>query len=518
MKDPYQLIIPMTGVGQRFVDAGYSELKPLIQTGIGSMIESALRSHSSISSPICIISKEHPQKEILRREILRIRSASKIIEISPHKRGPSFAVLEVEAELEKFKPSVVNYCDFSGVWSERKFIAEISKQDGLILTYTGFHPHMIRSNKFAYVKKDSNGRVIDIREKMPFTNNPMNEEASSGTYVFRETAEMLEAIRIQLATNISLNGEFYTSLTYKPLIDANKEIRTFEIQRFFQWGTPNDLRDFQVWSFAKFSQGVSRKSEKRLDSTTVILAAGGGTRLQASTDKPKPLLKVFEREMWNHAAEVGAFTSERLAITRSALLEQFKENNPYEYQIKGLTTETKSPIETAKLGLSEVKSRDRFVHILACDNLTPHLELKDVETRLKDYDMVVWLNDSYLGALGQESNFSWLEIDENESATRIHFKTDPKTDEAKLIIGNFSFKSTNLVLDLINEFNSRFSYENVENREYHLEFLVLEALRMGLRVGSVAVPWFAAIGTDKEYRIAEYFESAMSGMKGSHDA
>lgn len=518
MKDSYQLIIPMTGVGQRFVNAGYSELKPLIQTGIGSMIESVLKSHSSISSPICIISKNHPQRNTLRNEILRIRSSSKILEIAGHKKGPSFAVLEIESELDRHKPSVINYCDFSGVWSEQKLLEEIPRQDGLILTYKGFHPHMFRSNRFAYVKKDSDGKVVDISEKKPFTDNPMNEDASSGTYVFRDTAEMIEAIKIQISTDISLNGEFYTSLTYKPLIAAEKNIRTFEIQRFFQWGTPSDLRDFQVWSFAKFAHTISPKSDSKFDSTTIILAAGGGTRLQSLTDKPKPLIRVFEIEMWNHAAKVGALTSERLVITQSILLDKFQENNPYSYQIKGLTARTRDPVVTAKLGLQEVKNRDVFVHILACDNITPRMDLEQVEVCFKNYDMVVWISESYLGALDQEEQFSWLETDRNGRARKVHFKSKPETEEAKLIIGNFSFKSTYLALDLINQLDSRSLSENENEKEYHLEFLILEALEKGLKVGSVIVPWFAAIGTDKEYRIFGYFESAMNEMEDSHDA
>ena len=53
--------------------------------------------------------------------------------------------------------------------------------DGCVVTYTGFHPHMLGSTNYAYVKlRDSN--IIDIQEKQPFTSKPMEENASSGTY------------------------------------------------------------------------------------------------------------------------------------------------------------------------------------------------------------------------------------------------------------------------------------------------------------------------------------------------
>jgi len=56
MSQDIQLIIPMTGVGQRFVDRGYTDIKPLIQTGMGSMLNGVLRNFQSITSQMCIIS------------------------------------------------------------------------------------------------------------------------------------------------------------------------------------------------------------------------------------------------------------------------------------------------------------------------------------------------------------------------------------------------------------------------------------------------------------------------------
>lgn len=507
----------MTGVGQRFVDVGYQELKPLIQTGIGTMVESVFRNHSLISTPICIISENHPQKASLRREILRVRKASRIFEIPGHKKGPSFSVFEIKEELEQNLPSVINYCDFSGIWSEYDFRKEIFKHDGLVLTYTGFHPHMLRSQKFAYVKKDTEGRVTDIREKMAFTENPMNEEASSGTYVFRKTADMLDAIKIQMQSDLSLNGEFYTSLTYKPLIAANMDIRTFQIENFFQWGTPRDLVDFQVWSYSKFAQDLPKEPNQRLGSNTIILAAGGGTRLRSAVNVAKPMLRIFNKEMWNYAAQIGARTSERLVVTRSDLVPDLAKNNPYNYTIKGLSAVTHSQIETAELIFNAVVNRDTPLHVLACDNIIPYVNLEQIETLLKDCHMVVWLAESYLGALNQEEQFSWLEIDGDDLVTKVHIKSNPRTENARLITGNFSFRNTDIALELIDLLNSKLDQSNRHGSEWHLEFLISEALSAGLSVGGTSLKWFAAVGTRHEYSIAEYFESALSKLGTSYD-
>ena len=52
----YQVVIPMTGVGQRFVDAGYKSLKPLIEVGGKSIVEHVLDMFTGAEKIICIIS------------------------------------------------------------------------------------------------------------------------------------------------------------------------------------------------------------------------------------------------------------------------------------------------------------------------------------------------------------------------------------------------------------------------------------------------------------------------------
>jgi len=512
LKDSYQLVIPMTGVGQRFVNAGHTILKPLIQTGMGSMIECVFNNHKQISSPICIISRDHIQKYSLRQEILRNRPQARIFEIDGHKKGPSFAVWRIKEVLIMDEPCVVNYCDFSGLWSEAELVRQIPKQDGLILTYSGFHPHMIRSQRFAFVKKDSTGRVTDIREKNAFTDNPSAEEASSGTYVFKDAKSMIKAISHQIAEDISVNGEFYTSLTYKPLIQSGLEIRTFKIQKFFQWGTPEDLKDFQVWSSVKFNRKSKERTHGKSGSNVIVLAAGGGSRLTSYSTMAKPLIKVFGKQLWNYAAEIGAFAIERLVVTRSDLESKFQETNLYNFAVKGLRRRTKSQSETAKIGLEEIQDKNSIVHILACDNITPLVNLLDIEHLLKSFDMVVWTCEDYLGAFGQEQNFSWLETDVIGSVTKTYLKGKPNMTNANLIIGNFSFRNAHLALRYTKLIcRDDYNFE-LRAKESHLELLVDEMMKAGLRVGTFKVGLFAAVGTEVELKIAEYFEGAFSEM------
>lgn len=57
--------------------------------------------------------------------------------------------------------------------------------DGAISAYKGFHPHMLGSTNYAFIRED-NQWMLEIKEKEPFTDNRMQEYASDGTYYFRK--------------------------------------------------------------------------------------------------------------------------------------------------------------------------------------------------------------------------------------------------------------------------------------------------------------------------------------------
>ena len=103
-----QLVVPMTGVGQRFVDAGFLELKPLIKIAGETIISHVMKMYPSISDPVFIISNNHPQRELLKTELKTLRPDSKIIEIDPHKFGPSYAVWQVREQLDLSRPIIIN--------------------------------------------------------------------------------------------------------------------------------------------------------------------------------------------------------------------------------------------------------------------------------------------------------------------------------------------------------------------------------------------------------------------------
>jgi dTDP-glucose pyrophosphorylase len=499
MSKDIQLIIPMTGVGQRFVDRGYADIKPLIQTGMGSMLSGVLRNFQSITSPICIISESHPQKSELRDEIITLRPHARIIEISAHRKGPSFAIWCAKEHLDLGLPTIVNYCDFSGVWSESELIENLTKQDGLILTYQGFHPHRLRSNKYAYVKKDENGMVVEVQEKNSFTESPLKEEASSGTYGFKSAEIMISAIQKQLDGDISDRGEFYTSLTYIPMISEGLAVRTLLIEKFFQWGTPDDLEDFVFWcELAK--QKMSHRYQPQL-ANGLILAAGFGTRLAEFTKTPKPIIKVFGKSLWEYSGEFIDSCSNRFIFVRSLDETLYDLGNYPNITKLTIDYETKSQAESAKLALEMIESKDLPLHILAADTILQNLESNILTEKLKVNDLVVWVTKNYSIAKHSPGQFTWVAVDEKNKVTDVYFKDNCPKENSLTILGNFSFKSTRMAEKVIEEVISK----SPSNNEIYLDHIIEYCLENDYKVSVFEVGKSFSIGTKEEWLTFNYW-------------
>ena len=144
-----QLIIPMSGIGARFLKAGYKIPKPLIKVENQTIISHVVDLFPKVNSITFICNKDHLSDPNLKMEetLLKINSKVKIIPIDPHKKGPIFAIIKASKFLDFEQPAVVNYCDFNCLWNFEDFKKHIkeTKCDGCVITYTGFHPHMLKN-------------------------------------------------------------------------------------------------------------------------------------------------------------------------------------------------------------------------------------------------------------------------------------------------------------------------------------------------------------------------------------
>lgn len=242
------IIIPMSGIGQRFIDAGYDIPKPLIKIDNLTIIDYVVNLFDINCKYIFICNDIHEKKYNLKKLLESRFTNSYVYVIETHKFGPVYAVSQIFQYLEFEKDIIVNYCDFYMKWNFNDFKQTIKSLnfDASIIAYTGFHPHLIyEKNLYAGCKIDENNNLIEIKEKFSFEIDKFKGHHSTGTYYFKNTDIMKYYFKHQLDNNITLNNEYYVSLCFNQMVKDNKRVFVYDkVEKFLQWGTPEDLNDY----------------------------------------------------------------------------------------------------------------------------------------------------------------------------------------------------------------------------------------------------------------------------------
>ncbi|EOS96409.1 hypothetical protein [Erwinia tracheiphila] len=78
--------------------------------------------------------------------------------------------------------------------------------------------------------------------------------------------------------NLNIGGEYYVNLAYKRLLANKQPVVVYPVQHFMQWGTPEDLAGYNVWSNVFHKSIESGKIQPSPQGTIVIPMADLGQR------------------------------------------------------------------------------------------------------------------------------------------------------------------------------------------------------------------------------------------------
>ena len=239
----------MAGSGKRFVDAGYSTIKPLIKVQGKSMVEYVVNLFPGEDNFLFICSNEHLEKTNLKSVLLQKKPQGKVMGINRHNKGPVLSVLEVLEEISDAEPVIFSYCDYNLAWDYQNFknFAQASNADGIVVSYTGFHPHLLGPNFYAGVKTNGQGQILEIKEKYSYHPDKLKGWHSCGMYYFKSGGLAKKYFAQHAAGRPHENGEYYISTVYNDMIKAGLMCLNYPVNYFCQWGTPEDLKEYETW-------------------------------------------------------------------------------------------------------------------------------------------------------------------------------------------------------------------------------------------------------------------------------
>jgi NDP-sugar pyrophosphorylase family protein len=319
-----------------------------------------------------------------------------------------------------------------------------------------------------------------------------------------------------------VGGEFYVSLAYKPLLAANKNIAVYPLQHFMQWGTPDDVAEYNGWS-AAFRRMIEPQQTAIISEGSVIIPmAGLGQRFaDEGYTVTKPLIPISGKPMVVQAVNDLPPAQHYSFVLRSDMsghkeiadtLKQTYEN----VVIETIPMVTEGQACTALIGLDalvqEIGNVPGPVTFGACDNgaIYDHSAFQSLSEN-PEVDVIVWGASGHANAIRHPQMYGWIAAD-NGHIHRISVKTplsSPATDP--IVLGTFTFRRAEDFRKVVERLIAR---GGRVNGEFYIDSCINDAIDLGLKCHLFEVDSFLSWGTPNDLRTFEYWQSCLHKWAG----
>ena len=226
------ILIPMAGLGTRFLNAGYKNPKPLIKFLNKTMIEHVIDSINIEGKYIFIVQEEHIKKYQIDLLLKKIIKDCTVLSINKQTSGAAETTLFAKKNINNKEQLIIANSDQIVKWDSKAFISKLNKGDGCIAVFKDTDPKW----SFADINNDL---VIRVAEKKQISNN-----ATVGIYGWNFGSDYVKYAEQMIKKNIRTNNEFYVCPVYNEAILDGKKIVPFSVEQMYGVGTPEDLERF----------------------------------------------------------------------------------------------------------------------------------------------------------------------------------------------------------------------------------------------------------------------------------
>ncbi|EIU8153552.1 NTP transferase domain-containing protein [Campylobacter coli] len=486
------IIIPATGIGKRFKEAGYKDLKPFIKVIEDKIILDYVIECFDIQNDTFYFIVQESEKNKFEDFISSRNINARVIVYTGEKLGPAGSLYGVFLQLEDIlnEEVIISYCDFGQEWNYKdflKFIEENQDAQAVIPCYTGYHPHLIPlENVYAACKVyDNTYKVYEVIEKYN-SKNKFEECYSSGIYYFKSLKLAMEAIKKQIDAKDMTSGEYYISVTNNYL--ENVLCYPF-IEKFYQFGTP---KDFEYVKDKLNSQDIY--NEKLKIQNTVILSAGRGERfLNLNFNQPKPFLPLGDSTIVENIINTLKNVETNIICVGAQDHEKYWENISKE--VRFVKPNKIGAAYSYKESCGDLKGD---VLILPCDLIAKHIN-EEFKSLQKECEIIIFVTQASRNNINNPHYFTWVDGKDGKVDT-ISVK-NRSNDTDLVMIGSFYFKENSLLLEYINKI---FQEDIKTNGEFYIDN-VFELLIKTHKVGYIIVNNYFSFGTPEEYLENKYW-------------
>ena len=234
------IVIPMAGLGSRFMDAGYDDPKPFIDILGSPMIVHILENLKYQDARYILLArKQHLKSKSLLVEKIKKKYNVIFIEIDKLTEGTACTALYARKYINNSMPLIIANSDQIVDIDISDFISDCKNRDldGSMLTFIDRD----MDPKWSFAKLDKHNLVTKVREKVA-----ISKYATVGIYMFKNGSVFVDSAIDMIINNDRVNNEFYTCPVYNYAIKNQSKIGIYNIDfsKMHGLGTPNDLSQY----------------------------------------------------------------------------------------------------------------------------------------------------------------------------------------------------------------------------------------------------------------------------------
>ena len=230
------ILVPMAGLGSRFIKEGFKVPKQIINIKDKHLIDISLDCLNYKDCNLIFVLRDehvynHHMDELLMK---KFGDDISIVVLDQLTDGSVCSCLFAESLIDNDSPLVIHTLDieFRPVFDPH--VMEILDADGLILTFKS------NSTNYSYAQLDKDGNVIKTAEKKAISPN-----ACVGIYGFKKGSDFCKYAREMIERDLRTKNEFYISPLYNVLIEDGKKIVTEDVDKMHIFGTPDEYHFYK---------------------------------------------------------------------------------------------------------------------------------------------------------------------------------------------------------------------------------------------------------------------------------
>ena len=238
-------LIPMAGEGQRFVEAGYSIPKPLIDVDGIPMVVRAANSLPDADHWIFICREEHIQDHGIDNKLKKFFPNAEIVSVGYLTQGQASTCLLAREFIHPGDQLTIGACDNAMEYNKEVFEQKIKEADALIWTFRNNSVVLKNPKAYGWVEIDETEKALKVSCKEPISATPLNDHAVIGSFSFQNADTFLQCVDTLIAKNRRINNEFYLDVALDECIQLDFMVKLIEVHQYLCWGTPQDLETYK---------------------------------------------------------------------------------------------------------------------------------------------------------------------------------------------------------------------------------------------------------------------------------